>query len=127
MSKRNEEVFISSVAKESGDTINVKRVATAGVIKSVDHSVLIGRKAAENSPKNSRIEPLNLENVQVLSNQRTNFKVHGEGCRSPRPSVLEARTRVALAFWTAVVLCRFFRLPATTDTSNRTRHGALLR
>jgi len=60
------------------------------MIKSVGHSVLIGRKAAE-------------------------------GCRTPKPSVLEARARVALAFWTAAVLCRFFRLPTTTDIFNRSR------
>src|SRR5581483_1812194 len=63
--------------------------ARSGVIKSVGHSVLSGRKAAE-------------------------------GCRTPKPSVLEARARVALAFWTAAALCRFFRLPAKTATSNRT-------
>src|SRR5581483_2089049 len=97
-------------------------LSKAGLHTDAIRSVGLGwkpKKAAENSPKNSRIEPLNLENVQVLSNQRTNFKVHGEDCRSPKRKRGTGAGLEDRRFWSAAALCRFFRLPAKTDTFNR--------
>src|SRR5579862_8001641 len=58
--------------------------------------------------------------IKAVGHSLLSGRKAAEGCRTPKPSVLEARARVALAFWTAAALCRFFRLPAKTDTSNRT-------